>query len=522
MTAKQLFLFIVLSLCQMHSAQQDTIALEQVQVSDVQLRQFSKTLSVSVLNDSVIAKNSPSLTSLLNYNSGIYFKENGLGMVSSASFRGTTAQQTAVIWNGININSQLNGQTDFNAIATTGFDNITVRSGGGSSIYGSSAIGGTVHLNNELQFKKNFSNEFRVDYGEYNSIGINYNIKASDQNASLAAGLSRNSSENDYKYPDSDRHNENGQFNNTTMHAALGYKLNEANYLKLFSEVFDGERHFSGTLAAKSKSKYEYLNSRNLLEWDGFFRKWTSRFKIAFVGEKYKYFENAKSKKNFDTAQAETFISKYDLNYALSPTMALNAVVDYTQTRGFGTPIGQNQRSIGAAALLFRHQLNKFNYEISMRKEITDNYKSPLLFAAGMRFDATRYYSVLVNLSRNFRIPTFNDLYWQGSGNLNLKPESAYQAEIGQQVKFKNTFVSATAYYMNIADLIQWKPASNGNWHPENVTGVTAYGAELMFDWIRKSQTHSLQFNASYSYTISENRQTKRHFIYVPYHKLFS
>ena len=84
------------------------------------------------------------------------FKENGLGMVSSPSFRGTTAQQTAVIWNGININSQLNGQTDFNTITTRDYTSITVRSGGGSSIYGSSAIGGSIHLNNELTFKNQF------------------------------------------------------------------------------------------------------------------------------------------------------------------------------------------------------------------------------------------------------------------------------------------------------------------------------------------------------------------------------
>jgi outer membrane cobalamin receptor len=45
-------------------------------------------------------------------------------------------QQTAVIWNGININSQLLGQTDFNTITTQDFNSIVVRAGGGSAIYG--------------------------------------------------------------------------------------------------------------------------------------------------------------------------------------------------------------------------------------------------------------------------------------------------------------------------------------------------------------------------------------------------
>jgi outer membrane cobalamin receptor len=146
MTAKKPLLFSVFLMCQFIFAQQDSISLKEVIVTDSQLRQFSKTLSVQKLNDSVIAANGPSLTSLLNYNSVIHFKENGYGMVSSPSFRGTTAQQTAVVWNGININSQFNGQTDFNTITSNDYDATNIRAGGGSVIFGSSAIGGSIHL----------------------------------------------------------------------------------------------------------------------------------------------------------------------------------------------------------------------------------------------------------------------------------------------------------------------------------------------------------------------------------------
>ena len=82
------------------AAQHDAIThLEPVLIADNVLKKFSNSQLVTTLNDSVLAKNQPSLTSLLNFNSTIYFKENGLAMVSSPSFRGTTAQQTAVVWN---------------------------------------------------------------------------------------------------------------------------------------------------------------------------------------------------------------------------------------------------------------------------------------------------------------------------------------------------------------------------------------------------------------------------------------
>jgi iron complex outermembrane receptor protein len=134
MTAKKaVFIFGFAGVRSYVRAADSIVALREVTVSDVSLRKFSASQSVAILNDSVIAKNAASLTALLSYNSLIYFKENGLGMVSSPAFRGTTAQQTAVIWNGLNINSQLNGQTDFNTVTTANYDHISVRAGGGSA-----------------------------------------------------------------------------------------------------------------------------------------------------------------------------------------------------------------------------------------------------------------------------------------------------------------------------------------------------------------------------------------------------
>ena len=90
----------------------------------------------------MIERSQPSLTQLLNFNSNIYFKESGAGMVSSPSFRGTTASQTVVLWNGININSQTTGQTDFNTINVRGFDQIKVKAGGGNVAEINSSVGG--------------------------------------------------------------------------------------------------------------------------------------------------------------------------------------------------------------------------------------------------------------------------------------------------------------------------------------------------------------------------------------------
>ena len=520
MTLRKLFLFAILFLCQCICAQNDSVVkLDEVSISDSQLRKFSNSQSVLQLNDSIIRKNKASLTTLLNYNSVIYFKENGLGMVSSPSFRGTTAQQTAVIWNGININSPFNSQTDFNTISTKDFNSVSIRAGGGSSVYGSSAIGGSIHLNNELNFGNRFDNTLQLSYGSFNTANLNYRMQVSGKRLSSQISISRNSSDNDYPYIDTNQKNENGQFYNTSFAVNMGYKLDSGNVVKFYSYLFEGQRHFSGTLAAPSKSKYEDLNTRNLLEWVGTYGKITSKLKAAFLSEKYKYYENAATS-IFNTANAKTLIAKYDLGYKVNADLEWNAIVDYTQTKGVGEEIGINTRRIGSGVLLLKHvPFRKFLYEIAVRKEITNDYKSPVLFSIGTNYQVTDFYKIKINGSRNFRIPTFNDLYWQGSGNSDLKPESSYQIEVGNDFKFKNTKFSLTGYYIKIQDLLRWTPGSGGNWSPGNVANVSTYGAEILLNSTKKTGNHQFDVNATYGYTVSRDEEKQKQLIYVPFHK---
>lgn len=520
MTLKKLFLAVLFFLCQFLCAQNDSIIkLSEVSISDVQLKKFSNSQSVLQLSDSIIRKNAVSLTSLLNYNSVVYFKENGLGMVSSPSFRGTTAQQTAVIWNGININSQFNGQTDFNTISTKDFNSVSVKAGGGSSVYGSSAIGGTIHLNNDLPFYERFENTLQLSYGSFNTFNGNYTLQASGEKFSSQVGFSKNSSDNDYKYLNTNRKNENGQFHNTSFNVNLAYKINVNNVLKLYSYLFDGKRNFSGTLAGPSRSKYEDLNTRNLLEWVSMFSKFTSKIKAAYLTERYKYFENA-ALNNFNTAKASTFIARYDLGYKLSPDMEWNGIIEYNQTKGVGEEIGKNTRRIGSGVLLLKHSpFKKFLYEVSVRKELTDDYKSPVLYSLGTAYSLTDFYKIKVNGSKNFRIPTFNDLYWQGSGNKDLKPESSHQVEIGNDFKFKNFGFSVTGYYIKIKDLLRWTPGTGGNWTPSNVANVATYGVEILAHGSKKIGQSEFRWNGTYAYTISRDEEKEKQLVYVPFHK---
>jgi iron complex outermembrane receptor protein len=517
----RLYLFLCGILCCPFALAQTrpAIPLQEVEVADKKLKQYSESQNVQQLPDSIIRKNQPSLTNLLNFSTGIYFKENGLGMVSSPSFRGTTAQQTAVVWNGININSQLTGQTDFNTITTSDFNSIDVRAGGGSSLYGTSAIGGSIHLNTDLSFKNNFSNRLRLDYGSFSTVGINYQLQHSDEKLSFFGSISRNRSDNDYDYLNSDLSNLNGQFINSSFNVGFGYKINSRNILKIYSQFYDGERHFSLINPTDTQTKYQDFTTRNLADFTTYSGNFTSNTKLGFLSEEYNYFETL-ANDLFTYGKVETLLAKYNLNYKLNSKIQADFVADFTQNNGNGSDIEPEKRSICGVGIQFKHIVNgKFLYDWSLRKEVTNNYKSPLLYSIGTQFKPYTFYTLKVNVSQNFRIPTFNDLYWQGAGNPDLGPEKSFQSEIGNVFQWKSFTLTATLFHSKIKDMIRWLPQNGGIFKPNNTERVLIYGSECSINYHKKIEQHHFDIRANYSYTNSENEATGKQLTFVPFHK---
>jgi len=501
---------------------QDTLCvfkIKEVVISDNLLNDYSQTQKTEKINDSIIKRYSSLMTSVLNYNSLIYFRENGIGGASSPSFRGTTASQTAVIWNGININSQTLGQTDFNAVNSLGFDNIVVKSGGGSVFYGSGAIGGSIHLNSDLYFYDIFENELFLRYGSFDTFDGHFQTTIASDKHSLKFGFTHSLSENDYPWVGKNRKNQNGQFENSTFNVDFGYKINPSNTIKFYSQYFVGKRHFSLIIPTETPTKYHNNNIWNLLEWTNVFDQFTSRVKLAHLFEQYKYFPHIDNP-NFTFGKVESFIGKYDLAYDLSDKIRLNSVFELTQNHGRGSDIKNEKREIGSGSLLFKHSLSKrFLYEVAVRKETTNNYESPFLYSLGTKYEATNFYSIKFNGSKNFRIPTFNDLYWKGSGDPNLKPETSLQAEIINEWSFANFQISLTTYYNRIKDMLRWVPTNGSIWRPVNIDEVEILGLEAILFYTRSFGKHRINLNGTYAYTSSKDKKTDNYLMYVPFHK---
>lgn len=510
-----LFLLSFPALAQLDSLQH----LGTVYLTDTKLTTFSQGYKVDEIQDSIVKRNAVSLTETLRFNSLIYFKENGFGMVSSPSFRGTNASQTAVIWNGININSNFTGQTDFNVISPVGYDDITIRSGGGGVQYGSGAIGGSVHLNNNFMFDAENKTGLTFNYGSFGTMAMQALTTQTWGNHYLQAGVALIKSNNDYDYVGKNQKNKHGEFIRFNANVNKARKLKNG-YAGWNSEYAYSDRNFSGGLTTAAKDGYKDLNTRNLLRVEQQLGAFRTTAKAAHLFEQYQYYPNTE-KHHYQQAQAHTLTGQLESEYALNKKMLFHGKIESTMIRGKGENIGDHSRHATSAVVLMKHQLTEnFGYGINLRQEFHDAFSNPFLFSADAHWKINSNYGMRFNASKNYRVPTFNDLYWESGGNPNLNPEMSYQAELGQEFIWNAFRFDLTGYYIDSKDMIKWVPVRGSIWQPENIANVRNYGIEaegsVHWNW---SENH-FKLRAMYAYTRAEDTDKRKQLIYVPYHNM--
>lgn len=516
-----IYLFVFLS-SWMHAQSLDSIfdsiqVLTPVTLWNQNVKEYAEGYTQKVLSDSVLSRSNGTFTSLLESNSLIYFKENGLGMVSSPSFRGTNASQTAVLWNGVPINSMFTGQTDFNTILTGSVDELTIRSGSGSVPFGSGAIGGSILLDNLPKFNQKNSRQVKLGYGSFDTYSGQIRSLLSSENAYLDVSIEGFQSENDYEYPKSSKRNVDAAFHHYSLGLSAGWrKDNHSMYFH--SNWYEGKRDFSGTLYAPARDGYRDYNTRNLLQWEMYLGRWTSSLKLAHLYEQYRYYAN-KHGSNYTFGKSHTWWTDYSLAYRINSDMKLTGILQYNNVDGKGSDVEDANRDTGAVVLMFNHHLSKkWRYGLHLRQEFLNGFTNPFLFAFDTKYQVSPFYSFHFNAAKNYRVPTFNDLYWKAGGNENIEPEKSVQFELGNSWEKENYGISAAIYYIHSTDMIKWVPRGT-LWFPVNINEARNYGLELEAHYAYVWQNQKLRADFAYAYTHAEDQELKKQLIYVPYHK---
>lgn len=507
--------------------QNDSIvnSLEEVTiVADKNLKYNSVGYKIVSINDSIILQNKVSFTSLLRYNTSIYLREYGAGGTSSARFRGTGSSNTAVVWNGININSINNGSTGFNSLSVNLMDNIDVRSGGGSIKYGSGAIGGTIHLNSELSFKDQISNQFVSSIGSYKTYQNLYKFSYGTDRFVIKVGGELNQSENDYPWLGTEYKNENGSYKNYNINISAGFKLSEKSKLSLYLTKYQADRHFSGELPNPSSAneKYKDFNQRNLLVYEFVNSSFSHVFKAGYLTQEYRYFEDKESA-IYNYGKSETYLGNYDFYWSINSQTKIELFSEYTSIFGSTDQFSIHNRKQFSQAAIFKQNFPElFSYNLKLRKDFNSDYEIPMVVAIGLEAPVYDNLTIRFNGSTNYRVPTYNDLYWPGQGNLNLNPETSKQIDAAIVFKKKNRKLEVDFFFIHTKDKIIWIPNGDpmrpGVWVPVNISSVENKGIDVSGSHIFSYSENVFNVSANYSYVLATDLETNKQLIFTPKH----
>lgn len=510
-----------------HAQTKDTSTYELKEIVILQTKQDVLEVSKKIIKiDSLTLEryNTTSLADLLSNQSTVHVKTYGNGNIATTSMRGGNSNQTALLWNGLNIQNAMLGQTDLSIIPTLFFNNVTLEYGGGSATWGSGAIGGSIHLQNKAQFNQGFKTKLQMSVGSFNTKKIASGVLLSYKRIVSNTKLYYTGSENNYTYKDTlDKENPNKQITHANyiskgLMQEISFLIKPYQKINIRAWYNEMNRNLPVYDGIQSKKNQEDINLKINADWNYSKRNLNSTIRFGFFNDQLNY---ADSNANvlLSKSKIKTFIGESD-NMILHKNHQFNFGINFTNYQAgiiSNDAILKSSNNFQLTKLAFFAAYNlrlldsKFNYILSVRKEFTNQTSIPITGNTGIHYQLTKLIATKINANKSFRQPTLNDLYWNPGGNPNLKPEESYEADGGIEFKYKKNNFSllfeGTYFNRHTTNWIIWLPNGNSNWTPKNIAKVYSRGTETKTELSYSKKEISIKILLNSSYVLSTNQQ---------------
>jgi vitamin B12 transporter len=481
-----------------------------------------------------------SLAVTLMEKSSLQIRNSLPGMLATISSRGSSPGHVAVMWNGLNISAVTNGLTDASMLPNVAFDDVQIVQNGFSTAAGVGAMGACIILGND----KPVQNDFQMGLGLASYSKRNLFLKSSFVKNKYSSNILVNylQSENDFSFINTSKQGmpiqkmKHARYNQKNIFVNSYYTLNDKTQFSLHAWTQQNERLLPATLTQDTSASTQTDASFKInLQ----FRKQFSKVMFLEVQSAYLY-DNLNFKDSlidinstYKTSQIINSVSFHAMGQDTLASWQVGLSNNYTEAKAIELD-GQKWQNKLALFTNFSKQSisNKHKLSISGRQEFITPKLLPISASLGYELKCSNHYLLLTNISRNYRVPTFNDLFWYQGGNKNLLPEKSFNVEISLQNKWNSKKISTTniltIFNKNISDWIQWTPV-NAVWHPINLLKVWSRGLEVMSNvsWQINSNKRA-NLKTIYSFTKCTNQAVAansinslhKQLMYVPLHKL--
>ena len=503
-----------------------------------------------------------SMADVLTFNSSIFVKNYGRATLSTVAFRGTSPSHTQVSWNGMKINNPMLGMTDFSMIPSYFIDDASLLHGTSSVNETGGGLGGAVKLSTRPADNRGFGLQYIQGIGSFKSFDEFLRLTYGNDHWQVSTRAVYSSSPNNYKYINRDKklniydddmniidqyypveRNRSGAYKDLHILQEVYYNTLKGDRLGLNAWYINSNRELA-MLTVDHGNDTDFENTqrentfRGVLSWDHLRSNWKLGAKGGYIytwmAYDYKrdlgngtmaHMTRSRSKINTFYGQVDgeyyigskwLFTANVSLHQHIVESRDKNILLQQGGTGIVGYRKGRPELS-GSVSAKWR-PVDRLGMSVVLREEMFGKEWTPIipaLFIDGVLSERGNIVAK-ASISRNYRYPTLNDLYFLPGGNPDLRHESGWTYDAGVSFAVGRNGVyslsgSANWFESFIKDWIIWLPTPKGFFSPDNIKDVHAYGVELQGDLkVNLTKEWQLLLDGSFSWTPSINNGEPR------------
>ncbi|WP_108947229.1 TonB-dependent receptor domain-containing protein [Shewanella halifaxensis] len=462
----------------------------------------------SIEREEIARLNPKSVADVLEILPGVSIsRSGGAGQATSVSIRGSNSNHVLVLIDGVKVGSATLGTVSFNSLSPENIERIEVLKGPRASVWGSDAIGGVIQIfTRQLKGGEWFAG---AEYGTNDYIRGSFGTGMEHGNGSTTLTVNHEQSDGYDVYNGAPVENDDDGYKRNAISLKGAQQINQ-NWQAQWNGQYDkGNTQYDDVYASGSADESDYANYL----WNLAALYSNDKFSSKLALSQSRDFNENFRGDDINVAVSEFETKRDQVNwsnqYLAANELTFTGGIDWFNEAVKGD-YAQDERDIFGAYLLVQKQWSKLLAEAAVRYDDVENIDSEVSYNASLSYQFNDQWRLAASTGTAFKAPTFNDLYWPGSGNPDLISETSESYDLTLHYTADNIRAYISVFENSIDNLIAWAPTGEKDdfgwdiWKPANINEARIQGVELSANF----SVFSLDHQVAYTYLDAEDKQT--------------
>jgi len=470
--------------------------------------------------------NGSSVVDVLRSSEGIFLKDYGpTASLKTISLRGMAAEHILILYDGTRLNNFQNGLVDFSLLPMNNIDRIEIVRGGNSALYGADAIGGIINI---ISSRPTETLKLHADasFGSFDYKRYSLDVRERIQGLGFVFGVMHDQAVGNYPFifhrpglTDTTQKRDGADFTRTQLYLNTDYSFGERAAMTLSIQRVKSNQGAPGSLTYVSNLRQDddAVTTVATLR-DNHFHDLSFSMNMGFTYDLQMYYSQTKTTLGTFNPQCQWVASSWD-RFIVGGEF----VEGHLEGMLPDAVIKRIQRSVYVSnEMLFlweSESLDRLSLYQSIRYDVLSEGQEAFSPKVGVNCRILRAWDTRIRASygKNFRMPTFNDLYDVWLGNPTLHPEHSACYDVGVETSLDRSGIHAIQItFFNIITRDRILP--NAFYYPINIPRAQSTGIEGRYDLKLPNDVVNafadMTFNAASRQ--SKDSSNGKQFLYIP------